>query len=134
LTKEGLSNILDAVKASRRIYQRMLTYTLNKIIKTFQIALFLSVGFVLTREFVVTPLLIILLLFANDFVTMSLATDNVSYSRKPDRWKILPQTPIPMEVIIRPGDNSTVVPALEFSTPIKKSALSMLMFLNILNP
>ena len=90
LTKEGLSNILDAVKASRRIYQRMLTYTLNKIIKTFQIALFLSVGFVLTREFVVTPLLIILLLFANDFVTMSLATDNVSYSRKPDRWKILP--------------------------------------------
>lgn len=90
LTKEGLSNILDAVKASRQIYQRMLTYTLNKIIKTFQIALFLSVGFVLTREFVVTPLLIILLLFANDFVTMSLATDNVSYSRKPDRWKILP--------------------------------------------
>lgn len=90
LTKEGLSNILDAVKASRRIYQRMLTYTLNKIIKTFQIALFLSVGFVLTREFVVTPLLIILLLFANDFVTMSLATDSVSYSRKPDRWKILP--------------------------------------------
>jgi H+-transporting ATPase len=90
LTKEGLSNILDAVKSSRRIYQRMLTYTLNKIIKTFQIALFLSLGFVLTREFVVTPLLIILLLFANDFVTMSLATDNVSYSRKPDRWKILP--------------------------------------------
>jgi H+-transporting ATPase len=90
LTKEGLSNILDAIKASRRIYQRMLTYTLNKIIKTFQIALFLSLGFILTREFMVTPLLIILLLFANDFVTMSLATDNVSYSRKPDRWKILP--------------------------------------------
>ena len=90
LTKEGLSNILDAVKTSRQIYQRMLTYTLNKIIKTLQIALFLSIGFVLTREFVVTPLLIILLLFANDFVTMSLATDNVSYSRKPDRWRILP--------------------------------------------
>ncbi len=90
LTKEGLSNILDAVKASRQIYQRMLTYTLNKIIKTLQIALFLSLGFVLTREFVVTPLLIILLLFANDFVTMSLATDNVSYSDKPDRWRILP--------------------------------------------
>lgn len=90
LTKEGLSNILDAVKTSRRIYQRMLTYTLNKIIKTFQVALFLSLGFILTREFVVTPLLIILLLFANDFVSMSLATDNVSFSHKPDRWKILP--------------------------------------------
>jgi H+-transporting ATPase len=90
LTSPGLSNILDAVKASRRIYQRMLTYTLNKIIKTFQIALFLSLGFIFTREFVVTPLLIILLLFANDFVTMSLATDNVTYSRSPDRWKIAP--------------------------------------------
>lgn len=90
LTTPGLGNILDAVKTSRRIYQRMLTYTLNKIIKTFQIALFLSLGFIFTREFVVTPLLIILLLFANDFVTMSLATDNVSYSRTPDRWKILP--------------------------------------------
>ena len=90
LTKEGLSNILDAVKTSRRIYQRMLTYTLNKIIKTFQISLFLSLGFILTREFVITPLLIILLLFANDFVSMSLATDNVSYSLKPDHWKIPP--------------------------------------------
>lgn len=88
LTTPGLSNILAAVKTSRRIYQRMLTYTLNKIVKTFQVALFLSLGFIFARVFVVTPLLIILLLFASDFVTMSLATDNVSYSLKPDRWKI----------------------------------------------
>jgi H+-transporting ATPase len=88
LTSPGLSNILSAVESSRRIYQRMLTYTLNKIIKTFQIALFLSLGFIIAREFVVTPLLIVLLLFANDFVTMSIATDNVSYSNKPDRWHI----------------------------------------------
>ncbi len=88
LTSPGLSNILEAVKTSRRIYQRMLTYTLNKVIKTFQIALFLSLGFIFFRMFVVTPLLIILLLFANDFITMSISTDNVSYSHKPDRWKI----------------------------------------------
>jgi H+-transporting ATPase len=89
LTTPGLGNILAAVETSRRIYQRMLTYTLNKIIKTFQIALFLSLGFIFARVFVVTPLLIILLLFANDFVTMSISTDNVSYSRKPDRWNVL---------------------------------------------
>jgi H+-transporting ATPase len=88
LTTPGLSNILGAVETSRQIYQRMLTYTLNKIIKTFQIALFLSLGFIFAREFVVTPLLIVLLLFANDFVTMSIATDNVSFSHKPDRWHI----------------------------------------------
>ena len=88
LTTPGLSNIVSAVQTSRRIYQRMLTYTLNKIIRTFQIALFLSLGFIIARVFVVTPLLVVLLLFANDFVTMSVATDNVSFSPKPDRWNV----------------------------------------------
>ena len=88
LTNPGLMDILAAVKTSRRIYQRMLTYTLNKIIKTIEIAFLLSVGVMLTRSFVITPLLIVLLLFTNDFVTMSIATDTVSYSPQPDRWNI----------------------------------------------
>lgn len=88
LTNPGLTDILAAVKTSRRIYQRMLTYTLNKIIKTVEIALLLSLGVMLTRSFVITPLLIVLLLFTNDFVTMSIATDSVSYSPQPDRWHI----------------------------------------------
>jgi H+-transporting ATPase len=88
LTEPGLSGVLAAVEISRQIYQRMLTYTLNKIVKTLQIAIFLSIGLMLTRVFVVTPLLIVLLLFANDFVTMSIAVDRVSPSRKPERWNI----------------------------------------------
>jgi H+-transporting ATPase len=88
LANPGLTDILAAVETSRRIYQRMLTYTLNKIIKTVQIALFLSLGVMLTRTFIITPLLIVLLLFANDFVTMSIATDRVSFSSSPDRWHI----------------------------------------------
>ncbi len=88
LTNPGLSDILSAVKIGRQIYQRMLTYTYNKIVKTFQIALFLSLGLFLTGIFVTTPRLVVLLLFANDFVTMSLASDRVSYSRKPERWNI----------------------------------------------
>src|SRR5579863_7411603 len=84
LTNPGLTDILASVKASRRIYQRMMTYTLNKIIKTVEIAFFLSVGVMLTRSFIITPLLIVLLLFTNDFVTMSIATDTVSYSQQPD--------------------------------------------------
>jgi len=88
LANSGLGDILSAVKTSRRIYQRMLTYTLNKIIKTIEIALFLSLGVLLTGTFVVTPLLIVLLLFTNDFVTMSIATDHVSFSLRPDRWNI----------------------------------------------
>jgi H+-transporting ATPase len=90
LTRPGLSDVLAAVETGRCIYQRMLTYTLNKIIKTFQIALFLSLGLLLTGVFVTTPRLILLLLFANDFVTMSLAADRVTFSRKPDRWQMRP--------------------------------------------
>jgi H+-transporting ATPase len=88
LTAPGLVNILSAVQISRRIYQRMLTYTINKIMKTLEIAIFLSIGVILTNTFIITPLLIVLLLFTNDFVTMSIATDHVSYSRTPDRWNI----------------------------------------------
>jgi H+-transporting ATPase len=66
----------------------MLTYTLNKIVKTFQIGLFLALGLLLAGVFVTRPHLILLLLFANDFVTMSLATDRVSFSPQPDRWNI----------------------------------------------
>jgi H+-transporting ATPase len=88
LTTPGLADVVAGVETSRRIYQRMLTYTLNKIIKTFQIALFLSVGLLVTGQFVTTPRLVVLLLFANDFVTMSIATDNVSFSLRPDRWPV----------------------------------------------
>ncbi len=88
LTNPGLVDVVSAVETSRRIYQRMLTYTLNKIIKTLEVALFLSLGVVLTRTLVVTPVLIVLLLFTNDFVTMSIATDRVSFSQTPERWRI----------------------------------------------
>ena len=88
LTNTGLADVVAAVETSRRIYQRMLTYTLNKIIRTITIGVFLSLGVMLTGTFIVTPLLIVLLLFANDFVTMAVATDNVSFSRQPERWRI----------------------------------------------
>lgn len=88
LTKSGLSGVVDAVETGRRIYQRMLTYTLNKIIKTLEIGVFLSLGVMVTGTFVITPLLVVLLLFTNDFVTMSIATDRVSFSSRPDRWNI----------------------------------------------
>lgn len=50
-------------------------YALNKIVKTIEIAVFLSLGVMLTGTLAITPLLIVLLLFTNHFVTMALATD-----------------------------------------------------------
>jgi H+-transporting ATPase len=43
---------------------------------------------IVTHTFVITPLLIVLLLFTNDFVTMSIATDHVGFSQRPDRWNV----------------------------------------------
>ena len=88
LTTPGLTGILDVVDGGRRIYRRMLTYATNKITKTFHIALFLSAGLLLTGTFVTTPMLILLLLLANDLVTMSLATDHAAPSPRPDRWNV----------------------------------------------
>ena len=88
LTNEGLANVVSAVETGRRVYQRMLTYTLNKIVKTFHVSIFLALGLLLTGQFVTTPRLVLLLLFANDFVTMSIATDHVGFSTQPDRWRV----------------------------------------------
>ncbi len=88
LTNEGLIDVVTAIETGRRVYQRMLTYTLNKIVKTFQVALFLALGLLLTGQFVTTPRLVLLLLFANDFVTMSISTDRVGFSAQPDRWRV----------------------------------------------
>ena len=90
LTNPGLSDVVAAVQTSRRIYRRMLTYTLNKIVKTCEISLFLSLGLILTGTFVTTPALIVLLLFTNDFVTMSIATDRVEAASTPRRWHVRP--------------------------------------------
>ena len=88
LTGEGLADVVAAVETGRRVYQRMLTYTINKIAKTFQVSLFLGLGLLATGTFVTTPRLVLLLLFTNDFVTMSLATDRVGFSARPDRWQV----------------------------------------------
>jgi len=88
LTAPGLTDVLAAVKTSRRIYQRMLTYTLNMAIKKFQVAFFLSLGLIFTGAFVATPLLIVLWMISNDFITMTIATDRVSFSQLPNRWRV----------------------------------------------
>jgi H+-transporting ATPase len=88
LTAPGLSNLVAAIETSREIYQRMLTYTLNKIIKTIELAFFLSFGLIIFRTFVTTPLLMVLLLFTNDFVTMTISTDRVKPSPLPNHWNV----------------------------------------------
>lgn len=88
LTQEGLSNIVDLVQTGRMIYERILTWIFNKIVKTFQVVLFVIVAFLISGLFVVTAFQVVLLLFLVDFVTISLSTDNVRPSPKPETWNI----------------------------------------------
>jgi len=83
LTTEGLRNIVDLVKTGRTTYQRIVTWVLNKIVKTFQVAVFLTLGFIVTGYYLLSPLDIILFLFLIDFVTISLSTDSMHGSKTP---------------------------------------------------
>ncbi len=87
-TKEGLANVISLIIVSRRIFERMLTYTLNMSIKKITIPLFLTIMFIFTSNMVLSARLLVLLIFANDFLTMSLVTDSVSYSKKLDEWNV----------------------------------------------
>ncbi|MFZ1897883.1 plasma-membrane proton-efflux P-type ATPase [Methanoregula sp.] len=88
LTGDGLGNIVDLVRVGRMIHQRTLTWIFNKVVKTFQIVVFVVVAFLLTGQFIVSVFDVVLLLFVIDFVTLSISTDNVRGSMKPDTWDL----------------------------------------------
>lgn len=88
LTEEGLSNIVNLITVGRQIYRRIILWILNKVVKTFQIVFFVSIATLLIGKPIITPVAMILMLFLYDFVTMSIATDNVVPSKKPEKWNI----------------------------------------------
>jgi len=88
LTAPGLTNIVALVEQGRTIYQRILTWIVNKISRTILKAVFVSVAYVLTGKFVVSAFAMLLLTFMTDFAKVSLATDRVRWSRAPETWKI----------------------------------------------
>lgn len=88
LTAAGLSGIVDALTESRRSYQRMLTWVINKVTKVVEVVALFSAGYVLTGDMLVSLLGMSLLVFANDFATMSIATDNVRATDSPNGWRL----------------------------------------------
>jgi H+-transporting ATPase len=88
LTESGVGVIIDAITISRQTYQRMLTWVLNKVVKVIEFVVFLSIGFFWLHNILLTLLGMTLLVFANDFVSMTLATDNVKSTSNPDQWNV----------------------------------------------
>ena len=88
LTQPGLVGIVAAVKEGRVTFQRILTYTLNAIIKKIVTVLFLAIGLVMTGQAILTPMLMVIIMVTGDFLTMSLTTDKVHPSPLPNVWRI----------------------------------------------
>ena len=88
LTDAGLTNIVALVEQGRTIYQRILTWIINKISRTILKAAFVAIAYVVTGKFVVSAFAMLLLTFMTDFAKIALATDHVRSSRKPETWNI----------------------------------------------
>jgi H+-transporting ATPase len=88
LTDPGLAGIVAAVKEGRITFQRILTYTLNSIVKKIVSVLLLVFGLMLTGQAILTPLLMVIIMVTGDFLAMALTTDNVRPSSTPNAWRI----------------------------------------------
>jgi H+-transporting ATPase len=88
LTSEGLIGIVGLVQNGRVIYERITAWIFSKIVRTLQIAVFVVLSFLLTRTYVVSAFAVVLYFFLTDFVKISLSTDNLCWSRRPDTWNI----------------------------------------------
>ncbi len=88
LTEPGLTNIVALVAQGRTIYQRILTWVINKVSRTILKSAFVSIVYVVTGKFVISAFAMLLLTFMNDFAKIALATDRVRPSGKPETWNI----------------------------------------------
>jgi H+-transporting ATPase len=88
LTTPGLGGIVAAIKEGRKTFQRILTYTIGSVRSKITQVLFLIVGLLVTGHAVLTPMLMVIVMLTGDFLGMSLATDNVQASPRPNVWRI----------------------------------------------
>ncbi|MBM4429360.1 MAG: plasma-membrane proton-efflux P-type ATPase [Chloroflexi bacterium] len=88
LTAEGLSGIVDLVKNGRQVHQRIRVWIINKISRTILKSTFVVLAFLATGQYVISAFAMLLMVFINDFVKVSLATDTVRWSPQPERWDV----------------------------------------------
>ncbi|MDE1814292.1 MAG: plasma-membrane proton-efflux P-type ATPase [Thaumarchaeota archaeon] len=88
LTQPGISVIIDAIKESRKIFQRMNNYAIYRISETIRVLFFLVFSIIAFSFYPITPLMIVLLAILNDVPIMTIAYDNVKISSSPERWNM----------------------------------------------
>ncbi len=88
LTRPGISVIIDSIKQSRKIFQRMNNYSIYRIAETVRVLFFISLSIIFFNFYPVTALMIVLLALLNDAPIMTIAYDNVIYSNEPEKWDL----------------------------------------------
>jgi len=88
LLASGLSVIIDAIKESRRIFQRMNSYAMYRIAETLRVLFFMTVAILVFNFYPVTAVMIVMIALLNDGAILSIAYDNVHYKDKPEAWNM----------------------------------------------
>jgi H+-transporting ATPase len=88
LMTEGLSVIIDAIKESRKIFQRMNSYAIYRIAETLRVLLFMTLAILVFNFYPLTAVMIVMLALLNDGAILSIAYDNVHYKDKPESWNM----------------------------------------------
>ncbi len=88
LLAPGLSVIIDAIKESRRIFQRMNSYAIYRIAETLRVLFFMTLAILVFNFYPLTAVMIVMLALLNDGAILSIAYDNVLYKNKPESWNM----------------------------------------------
>jgi H+-transporting ATPase len=88
LMTPGLSVIIDAIKESRKIFQRMNSYAIYRIAETLRVLLFMTLAILIFNFYPLTAVMIVMLALLNDGAILSIAYDNVHYKDKPEAWNM----------------------------------------------
>jgi H+-transporting ATPase len=88
LLTPGLSVIIDAIKESRKIFQRMTNYAIYRISETVALLGFMTLAILLFKFYPVTAIMIVLIAILNDGAILSIAYDNTRYRNEPQIWNM----------------------------------------------
>jgi H+-transporting ATPase len=88
LVAPGLSVLIDAIKESRKIFQRMNSYAMYRIAETLRVLLFMTLAIVVFNFYPLTAIMIVMLALLNDGAILSIAYDNVIYRNQPEAWNM----------------------------------------------
>jgi H+-transporting ATPase len=88
LLAPGLSVIIDAIRESRKIFQRMNSYAIYRIAETLRVLFFMTVAILVFNFYPVTAVMIVMIALLNDGAILSIAYDNVHYRDTPEAWNM----------------------------------------------